>query len=390
MFAPMRAVTRAEGTLALVFSVTLCGHAAAQQPQPKKAPVTVGERKAPAAEKQAPSQPAPAQPAPEAAAPPADAPASTDTPPQDADPTPAEQPSPGDAQPTSGEKSQGAEGAAAVGGTAAAAGTAPAPAAPAPAQQQGSGPPPVEFKGSESKDKAPAAQKDAKAKEAVPPPPAPKHIAPNTAIVAGARLGWFFPTGALWHKAFDQGDQVIQRNAVDWSGYASSGPMFELNAGVRLGRSYTVFATWEHAFLGGGSINDDPTLGNPGSGSTDMFGAGLRFSTNPDEFGLLLEIGLGYRVFSTSWSSGTKIDFEGESISARLGVGINYRFSETFVISPMLTVGSGSFGSGRITYPDGSTRSAMSVGDLDVPAQHVPVGIVVGGHFDFPILDEKD
>jgi hypothetical protein len=247
----------------------------------------------------------------------------------------------------------------------------------------------VEFKGQDS-DKAaspaPATPEDAPA----PPPPAPEHVAPNTSVVVGARLGWFFPTGTLWHKAYDTGDNVIQRDGVDWGGYASSGPMFELNAGIRLGRSYTVFAMWEHAFLGGGEINDDPVLGDPTSGNTDLYGAGLRFSTNPDKIGLLLEIGLGYRVFSAGWSNGTSIDFEGESISARLGIGMNYRFSESFVISPMLTVGSGSFGSGRITYPDGSTRSAMSRGELDVPSQHVPVAIQIAGHFDIPINEKKD
>jgi hypothetical protein len=32
----------------------------------------------------------------------------------------------------------------------------------------------------------------------------------------------------------------------------------------------------------------------------------------------------------------------------------------------------------------------MSIGELDVPAQHVPVALVVGGHFDVPILEKQD
>ena len=90
-----------------------------------------------------------------------------------------------------------------------------------------------------------------------PPPPKPRHVAPKTALWLGARLGWFIPFGHLWYEGAPAGGIIDE---IRWSEYASSGPMFQLDAGARLGRNYNVYAFWERAELGEGSA-DVPTLG---------------------------------------------------------------------------------------------------------------------------------
>lgn len=198
-----------------------------------------------------------------------------------------------------------------------------------------------------------------------------------------------FPTGALWSKAFRAENAVGETSPVDWAGYAGSGLAFEANAGVRLGRNYTVFAAWEHGFLGSGEIDDDPELGKPDGASTDFYGGGLRFATNPDKLGLVLELALGYRVFTSSWDSGARVELQGDSISARLGIGLNYRFSESLEISPMITLGSGTFGNGTFYRPNGETRATLDNQQRDGQSQHTPIVLQIGGHFDIS-TEKKD
>jgi hypothetical protein len=73
-----------------------------------------------------------------------------------------------------------------------------------------------------------------------PPPPETRHQAPNNALWLGARVGWLFPFGNLWAVAepvATSGGTGYVLRGVPWRDYASSGPMFELNAGMRLSRS---------------------------------------------------------------------------------------------------------------------------------------------------------
>jgi hypothetical protein len=94
-----------------------------------------------------------------------------------------------------------------------------------------------------------------------PPPPEPHHIGPRTALWLGVRAGVFIPFGSLWARctncsAANTTDQYATVQGVPWRDYSTSGPMFELDAGARLSRNYTVFALWERAELGSG--NGDP------------------------------------------------------------------------------------------------------------------------------------
>ena len=58
--------------------------------------------------------------------------------------------------------------------------------------------------------------------------------------------------------------------------------------------------------LGTGSL-DRGAFGGQERGATNLYGIGVRFSTNPTSTGFLAEIGLGYRDFRAYWSDGTEL-----------------------------------------------------------------------------------
>ncbi|HWZ89598.1 MAG TPA: hypothetical protein VNW92_12130, partial [Polyangiaceae bacterium] len=133
-----------------------------------------------------------------------------------------------------------------------------------------------------------------------PPPPEAHHIAPRTSLWLGVRAGVFIPFGSLWARCTDcnsaSNNQYVSLKGVPWRDYASAGPMFELDAGARLSRNYTVFALWERAQLGSGS--GDPNSSIPGKasrGDTDFWGVGVRATSDPDRIGFVTELAIGYR-----------------------------------------------------------------------------------------------
>jgi hypothetical protein len=214
-----------------------------------------------------------------------------------------------------------------------------------------------------------------------PPPPEPRHVAPRTALVLGARTGWFIPFGDLWARRTPAG--VI---GVPWTDYSTSGPMLELNAGARLSRYYTVFALWERAWLGGGKGDPQSTtlLGKSDKGDTDFWGLGIRASTNPDELGFVTELAIGYRRARAKFDNGDEIQFTNSPFETRLGLGAELRLSRQFSISPMATIGFGQFG----------TIESVSHGDIRDEARyaqadaHAWATFTVGGHFD--LFGSKD
>ncbi len=169
-----------------------------------------------------------------------------------------------------------------------------------------------------------------------------------------------------------------------WDDFASSGPMLELDVGARLGHSYNVFGIWEYAYLGDGDELGDE-FGGQTSATSNFLGVGLRFSTNPDDLGIVVEMALGWRRFRATWDNGTEFSATDDLFNTRIAFGADIRLSETLSLSPMLSLGGGVFGEAEWKLSDGSREGAFSsFGDflVDEPAQHVPVILQVGLHYD--------
>jgi hypothetical protein len=207
------------------------------------------------------------------------------------------------------------------------------------------------------------------------PPPEPRHLAPRTALWLGARVGWFVPFGDVWARP-----SRTSIDGVPWSDYASSGPMFELDVGARLSRNYSLFALWERAQLGSGD-GDRVTgsTGKPDRGDTDFWGVGVRASSDPDQIGFVTELAIGYRRARTKFDNGDQIQFTDAPFETRLGVGADFRLNSVVTLSPLVTIGLGSFGTIE-TVSNGEIRDATTT--FDQTAAHAWATFTLGGHFD--------
>src|SRR6478735_2174226 len=208
-----------------------------------------------------------------------------------------------------------------------------------------------------------------------PPPPEPRHVAPRTALLLGARTGWFIPFGDLWARRTPTGV-----NGVAWSDYSPSGPMFELNAGARLSRYYSVFALWEHAWLGSGNGDKQSTTltGQADHGDTDFWGVGVRASTNPDELGFITELAIGYRRARAVFDNGDEMQFTNAPFETRLGLGADYRLNRFVTLSGLATIGFGQFGTIE-SVSRGEIRDETRYAQADA---HAFATFTLGGHFD--------
>lgn len=217
-----------------------------------------------------------------------------------------------------------------------------------------------------------------------PPPPEPHHVAPRTAMVLGVRAGLFVPLGSLWARCTNcnaaSTDQYVNLQGVPWRDYSTSGPMFELDAGARLSRNYVVFALWERAELGAG--NGDPEGGFSGHashGDTDFWGVGIRASSNADRIGFVTELAVGYRRARAKWDDGSELQLTDAPFEGRLGLGADFRLNQYVTLSPMFTLGVGSFGKiERVT--SGTVADATTSVDQD--DGHAWATFTVGGFFD--------
>lgn len=217
-----------------------------------------------------------------------------------------------------------------------------------------------------------------------PPPPSPiHHLTPQNSLWLGARLGWFFPFGNLYAKAHPVSDQAgsgYALESVPWRDYASSGPMFELDAGVRLGRSYTVFALWERAQLGTGDAVDTFTGSEQSHADTDFWAIGLRASSNPDHLGFITEVAVGYRRARTVFKNDVEYQFTDAPFEARLGLGAELRLNRMTSLSALATVGVGGFGQLERVQPNNSATPISK--SYDQSDGHAWATINVGAHFD--------
>jgi hypothetical protein len=200
-------------------------------------------------------------------------------------------------------------------------------------------------------------------------------VAPNTALWAGVRLGWFLPFGYVYARAVRGG--LLER--VPWDWYARSGLMLEGDIGARLGRNYTVFALWERAQLTPADHFDDLYGGQNGADS-DFWALGMQASSDADSLGFVTEIALGYRQARTRFEDGTEVQFTDSWLEGRIGFGADIRLSPMFSLQPMLTLGIGSFSDIDIVYPSGSSASMTSPGDVSDSHSWLTLG--VGGHVD--------
>jgi len=213
-----------------------------------------------------------------------------------------------------------------------------------------------------------------------PPPPEKRHVAPSSALWLGARVGWLFPFGNLWAVAEPVATSGgYQLRGVPWRDYASSGPMFELNAGLRLSRAYTVFALWERAQLGSGE-NESGADGAQDGAETDFWALGLRASSNPDRLGFLTEVAVGYRRARTFFKNDVEYQFTDAPFEARLGLGGEWRLNPMTSVSSLVSVGVGGFGSAERVGPTGNALPLTR--NIDEGDGHAWFTFTVGGHFD--------
>lgn len=213
-----------------------------------------------------------------------------------------------------------------------------------------------------------------------PPPPVIHHLTPQNSLWLGARLGAFFPFGNVWAKAQPvQGSNGYMLSGVSWRDYAAPGPMFEVDAGMRLGRAYTLFALWERAQLGSGDVNDGPD-GKQDGAESDFWAVGLRASSNPDKLGFLTEVAVGYRRARTFFKNGAEYQFTDAPFEARLGLGAELRLDRLTSFSALATIGVGGFGKAENVAPNGTSSSLTR--SYDEADGHAWATLSIGAHFD--------
>ncbi len=212
-----------------------------------------------------------------------------------------------------------------------------------------------------------------------PPPPRPRHQAPEYSLWVGGRVGSFHPFGHAWGECtvVERSGVCLKTRGVPWSDYASTGMMGELDIGARLGRRHVLFFGWERASLGSGGLEVEGS-GVSQRGESDFFGLGLRFSSNPNSVGLLIEVMVGARRFRVSWDDGSELLLENAPFESRIGIGADIRLSPLFSLTPLITLGGGQFGD--VTFYDAASNTHTE--PLDLPTSHAWVTLQLGAHFD--------
>jgi hypothetical protein len=156
--------------------------------------------------------------------------------------------------------------------------------------------------------------------------------------------------------------------------------MFELDAGLRFGRAYTLFALWERAELRSGRGRADPDDGPQDGAESDFWALGLRATTNPDHCGFVTEVAVGYRRARTFFKNDVEYQFTDAPFEARLGIGAELRVSRLTTFSALATVGVGGFGSAERVPPNGRAWSLLS--SYDQSDGHGWATLTLGAHFD--------
>jgi hypothetical protein len=217
-----------------------------------------------------------------------------------------------------------------------------------------------------------------------PRPPTPvRHWGPLNALWIGARGGVLFPSGSLYKddnasnssnpNAFLTGNELA---STGFASFAGPGPSGELDLGARFARHFIAYVLWEHGWLWKGNQVWSDWGGGNQSASTDLAGAGMRWSSNPDRIGVAVDLALGYRWLRSSWQDGTSIVLKGFGES-RLGIGADIRVHKALSLSPMFNIGVGTFSDRNLHLGSGGDQQ---LGDRG--AAHTTIGLTFGAHFD--------
>ena len=172
------------------------------------------------------------------------------------------------------------------------------------------------------------------AKEEAPSSTAGYSIKSN-AVWFGMRAGLFIPSGGLY----------ADRNlvATSFRDIATAGPSLEFDLGARFARHFVGYAFFEQAFLGRGtSAAWTVPHGGQSSPATQATGIGMRWESNPAGWGVIADVALAYRWFSSRWADATWVRMEGLG-EVRLGFGMNWRVSPRVALAPMVTILTGTF-----------------------------------------------
>lgn len=157
----------------------------------------------------------------------------------------------------------------------------------------------------------------------------------DNALFAGVRAGAFVPYGGIY------ADRTLI--TTPFRDVAGPGAGMELDVGARFWRRFIAYAFFEQAFLGRGNSSawTDPH-GGQSAPSTQALGLGLRWESNLEGLGVLLDVAVGYRWFSARWADMTIVRMGGPG-DVRLGLGLNWRAARRFTVAPIVSVSSGAF-----------------------------------------------
>ena len=206
-------------------------------------------------------------------------------------------------------------------------------------------------------------------------------LAPYYSLWLGVGAGWTLPFGDLWGTCtgFDSFGRCAAVTGVPSHDYVAQGPALELDLGARLAHNYNLYGLWEHSWLGAGSATS-ADRGQPDHGDTDFFALGLRVSTDPDELGFVLDIAVGTRRLRAHWADGTELQMTDAPFETRMGIGADVRLSDHWSLSPMLSLGLGSFGKAEWVLPDKTVQTATQ--PSDVALTHGWIGLQMAAHVD--------
>jgi hypothetical protein len=193
---------------------------------------------------------------------------------------------------------------------------------------------------------------------------APRRGVAERTLWVGARGGVFVPYGGLY----------AERSLVTTSfrDVAVGGPSVELDVGARWARKWVAYGFAQLVLLGQGSPSAlSASHGEPTGVTTKAAGLALRWTSSPDGWSPIVELGLGYRWLVATWQDGTSLRLGGFG-DAHFGVGANWRLGSQVALSPMLSFSAGSFGSRSL--------ADEPVGTLG--SSYTAIAFDVGGHFD--------
>jgi hypothetical protein len=106
---------------------------------------------------------------------------------------------------------------------------------------------------------------------------------------------------------------------------------------------------------------------------------GLRASSDPDSVGFVTELAIGYRRARAVYADGTEVQFTDAPFEARLGIGADIRINPYFSLSPLATLGVGSFGTIETVRNNEIRDRTRSIDQTD---GHAWATLTLGGHFD--------